>query len=89
LHDAGNLAVTRLAAEPSEGAAEVAVLALLTAEWGVNRAELLWWRPPPPQRRACPTRGGGATGAGADRLRLHLPMMPWYALLGWRCIRGR
>ncbi|GAB3842315.1 hypothetical protein ACFPIJ_42930 [Dactylosporangium cerinum] len=42
LHDAGNLAVTQLAAEPVGASAEVAGAVLLTAKWGVNLAGLLW-----------------------------------------------
>ncbi|GAA1680094.1 hypothetical protein GCM10009830_28910 [Glycomyces endophyticus] len=40
LHDAGNLAVTQLAADPS--AADAAAAVLLTAKWTVNLAGLLW-----------------------------------------------
>lgn len=40
LHDAGNLAVTQLAADPGETAAATGVL--LTAKWTVNLAGLLW-----------------------------------------------
>lgn len=40
LHDAGNLAVTQLAADPSNAASAGAVL--LTAKWTVNLAGLLW-----------------------------------------------
>ncbi|MGS2642679.1 hypothetical protein [Streptosporangium sp. LJ11] len=40
LHDAGNLAVTRLTAVPE--AAAVAAAVLLTAKWMVNLAGLLW-----------------------------------------------
>ncbi|MDG4766678.1 hypothetical protein O7632_21640 [Solwaraspora sp. WMMD406] len=43
LHDAGNLAVTQLAADPTEpAAAAVAEGVLLTAKWMVNLAGLLW-----------------------------------------------
>ena len=42
LHDAGNLAVTQLAAEPVDSVAEVAGAVLLTAKWAVNLAGLLW-----------------------------------------------
>jgi hypothetical protein len=43
LHDAGNLAVTQLAAAPGDPAvAEAARALLLHAKWGVNLAGLLW-----------------------------------------------
>ncbi|MFY1632708.1 hypothetical protein ACN27F_05350 [Solwaraspora sp. WMMB335] len=43
LHDAGNLAVTQLAADPTDpAAAAVAEGVLLTAKWTVNLAGLLW-----------------------------------------------
>ncbi len=43
LHDAGNLAMTQLAADPAAPAAPtVAAAALLTAKWAVNLAGLLW-----------------------------------------------
>ncbi|MFI7701688.1 hypothetical protein [Nonomuraea sp. NPDC049480] len=43
LHDAGNLALTQLAAGPAvPAAATVAMAVLLTAKWGVNLAGLLW-----------------------------------------------
>jgi hypothetical protein len=43
LHDAGNLAVTQLAATPADPAAAAAAKALLLhAKWGVNLAGLLW-----------------------------------------------
>ncbi len=42
LHDAGNLAVTQLAAEPVGSVAEVAGAVMLTAKWAVNLAGLLW-----------------------------------------------
>ncbi|PRY00493.1 hypothetical protein [Allonocardiopsis opalescens] len=43
LHDAGNLALTQLAADPAAPAATaVAGAVLLTAKWGVNLAGLLW-----------------------------------------------
>ncbi|GAA0943906.1 hypothetical protein [Virgisporangium aurantiacum] len=40
LHDAGNLAVTQLAADPAN--APMAAAVLLTAKWTVNLAGLLW-----------------------------------------------
>ncbi|WP_271223017.1 hypothetical protein [Streptosporangium carneum] len=43
LHDAGNLALTQLAADPAApAAATVAWAVLLTAKWAVNLAGLLW-----------------------------------------------
>ncbi|WP_327586281.1 hypothetical protein OHA25_04070 [Nonomuraea sp. NBC_00507] len=43
LHDAGNLALTQLAARPAApAAATVALAVLLTAKWAVNLAGLLW-----------------------------------------------
>ncbi len=42
LHDAGNLAVTQLAAEPVGSVAGVAAAVMLTAKWAVNLAGLLW-----------------------------------------------
>ena len=42
LHDAGNLAVTQLAATPADTVADVAGAVLLTAKWMVNLAGLLW-----------------------------------------------
>ncbi|GAA5082147.1 hypothetical protein GCM10023259_091070 [Thermocatellispora tengchongensis] len=43
LHDAGNLALTQLAADPdAPAAATVAAAVLLTAKWMVNLAGLLW-----------------------------------------------
>lgn len=42
LHDAGNLAVTQLAAEPTGSGSEVAGAVMLTAKWAVNLAGLLW-----------------------------------------------
>jgi hypothetical protein len=43
LHDAGNLAVTQLAADPAAPAVTtVAMAVLLTAKWSVNLAGLLW-----------------------------------------------
>jgi hypothetical protein len=105
--------VTRLAAEPSGGSAEVAALALLTAKWGVNLAGLLWVAATVATTAGLPAprwlRRAGAvaavSGAAAvvlpwttgtagispelERLgyALHLPVMLWYAVLGWRCLR--
>lgn len=78
LHDAGNLAVTQLAAEPGGPGAQVAGAVLLTAKWAVNLAGLLWVaatavtaagaRLPDPLRRA----GGFAALAG-----LAAAVIPW------------
>ncbi|MEU5554466.1 hypothetical protein ABZ738_32325 [Micromonospora sp. NPDC047793] len=42
LHDAGNLAVTQLAAEPGDTVTDVASAVMLTAKWAVNLTGLLW-----------------------------------------------
>lgn len=42
LHDAGNLAVTQLAAEPEGPGAEAVGAVMLTAKWAVDLAGLLW-----------------------------------------------
>ncbi|WP_309109955.1 hypothetical protein [Saccharothrix sp.] len=115
LHDAGNLAVTRLAAEPSAASAEVAAPAMLTAKWGVNLAGLLW------VAATVATTAGllaprwfrlagvvaavsgfaavvlpwttGTAGFPPELERigyaLHLPVMLWYAVLGWWLLRFR
>ncbi|XVV03794.1 hypothetical protein ACQPW3_41935 [Actinosynnema sp. CA-248983] len=115
LHDAGNLAVTRLAAEPSTASAEVAALAMLTAKWGVNLAGLLWvaatvattaWLLAPRWFRLAGVVAAGSGSAAVvlpwttgtagfppelEQLgyALHLPVMLWYAVLGWRFLRDR
>ncbi|MDG4770337.1 hypothetical protein [Solwaraspora sp. WMMD792] len=117
LHDAGNLAVTQLAADPNEPAAvAVAEGVLLTAKWLVNLAGLLWVAAtlaaasgialPTGLRRAgvavavsgaaavvLPwTTGTDGPSAAAEQLGylLHLPVMLWWGVLGWRqCRCGR
>ncbi|CCH34016.1 hypothetical protein ABZ816_09350 [Actinosynnema sp. NPDC047251] len=75
LHDAGNLAVTRLAADPAHGSAEVA---LLTAKWGVNLAGLLWVAATVATTAALPgprwLRWAGAAVAGSG---LAAVVLPW------------
>ncbi|MEO3814887.1 hypothetical protein ABGB17_38320 [Sphaerisporangium sp. B11E5] len=116
LHDAGNLALTQLAARPAApAAATVASAVLLTAKWMVDLAGLLWVAataagamgiPMPPGLRvagviavlsglaavALPwTTGLDGPTAALERLgyALHLPVMIWYGVLGWRFARGR
>ncbi|WFE29082.1 hypothetical protein O7623_07830 [Solwaraspora sp. WMMD791] len=117
LHDAGNLAVTQLAADPSEpAAAAVAHGVLLTAKWLVNVAGLLWVAAtvaatsgvalPTGLRRAgvavavsgaaavvLPWTTGTAGPSVAEEqfgYLLHLPVMLWWGMLGWRqCRCGR
>ncbi|MEV8634698.1 hypothetical protein AB0395_23880 [Streptosporangium sp. NPDC051023] len=116
LHDAGNLALTQLAADPAApAAASVAWAVLLTAKWAVNLAGLLWVAataaaaagiPMPAGLRiagavaaisglaavALPwTTGTGGPTAALEQLGyvLHLPIMLWYGVLGWRYLRGR
>ncbi|KOX28204.1 hypothetical protein ADK67_12330 [Saccharothrix sp. NRRL B-16348] len=113
LHDAGNLAVTQLAAEPA--AVEVARAVLLTAKWTVDLAGLLWVAATAAAVLQVPMAAGlrragvvaalsglasvvlpWTTGtAGPSPVveqvgyALHLPVMAWYAVLGWRELRGR
>ena len=114
LHDAGNLALTQLAADPTDpAAAMVAWAVLLCAKWTVNLAGLLWVaatvttalgaKLPTWLRRAgviaavsglaavlLPwTTGIDGPSAPLEQLGygLHLPVMIWYGLLGWRLIR--
>ncbi|WP_336212219.1 hypothetical protein [Nonomuraea sp. LPB2021202275-12-8] len=116
LHDAGNLALTQLAADPAAPAVvTVAWAVLLTAKWAVNLAGLLWVAataaaavgiPMPAGLRiagavaaisglaavALPwTTGTDGPTAALEQLgyALHLPIMIWYGVLGWRCLRGR
>ncbi|GAB3007526.1 hypothetical protein [Saccharothrix stipae] len=65
LHDAGNLALTGLAARP--GAAEVAVAVLLTAKWMVNLAGLLWVAATAAAVLWVPVWGGVPMSAGMRR----------------------
>lgn len=116
LHDAGNLAVTQLAADPDAPAvAAVAQGVLLTAKWMVNLAGLLWAAAtvaaaygtalPVGLRRAgvaaavsglaaviLPwTTGTAGPSATVEQLgyALHLPVMLWWGVLGWRHLRVR
>ncbi len=115
LHDAGNLAVTQLAADPSDPTAVATAQALLlTAKWGVNLAGLLWvaatvaaaawWHLPKALRLTgwlaalCglgavvvpwTTGTDGPSPALEQRgYALHLAIMLWFAVLGWRHLRG-
>ncbi len=113
LHDAGNLALTQLAAGPDAVSAALAVM--LTAKWMVNLAGLLWVAatvaaatglPMPTRLRvaglvaalsgraavALPwTTGTAGPTAALEQLgyALHLPIMLWYGVLGWRSLRSR
>jgi hypothetical protein len=116
LHDAGNLALTQLAADPAAPAvATVAWAVLLTAKWAVNLAGLLWVAATAAAVVGVPMstrlRIAGAVAAisglaavalpwttGTDRptvaleqlgYALHLPIMIWYGVLGWRYLRDR
>jgi hypothetical protein len=114
LHDAGNLAVTQLAADPADPtAAAVASAVLLTAKWTVNLAGLLWVAAIAAAALCIPMKAGfrraavvaalsgltavvlpwttGTNGPSAmlEQLgyALHLPIMIWYGVLGWRDLR--
>ncbi|MGW0590606.1 hypothetical protein [Streptosporangium sp. NPDC002607] len=116
LHDAGNLALTQLAADPAApAAATVAWAVLLTAKWAVNLAGLLWVAATAAAAVGVPMSTGlriaGAVAAisglaavalpwttGTDGPTvaleqlgyvLHLPIMIWYGVLGWRYLRNR
>ncbi|MFF5108374.1 hypothetical protein [Streptosporangium sp. NPDC000509] len=116
LHDAGNLALTQLAAHPTAPAVTtVAWAVMLTAKWTVNLAGLLWVAatvaaaagvPMPPWLRiagaiaaisglaaaALPwTTGTDGPTVALEQLgyALHLPIMIWYGVLGWRYLRNR
>ncbi|GIH99554.1 hypothetical protein [Planobispora takensis] len=116
LHDAGNLALTRLAADPAApAAAAVALAVLLTAKWAVNLAGLLWVAatvagaagiPMSARFRAAGliaalsglvgvalpwTSGTGGPTVALEQLgyALHLPIMVWYGVLGWRYMGDR
>ncbi|MER5267025.1 hypothetical protein ABTZ99_33515 [Actinosynnema sp. NPDC002837] len=108
LHDAGNLAVTQLAAEPA--AVEVARAVLLVAKWTVNLAGLLWAAATAAAALCLPVTAGlrraglvaALSGLGSVLLpwttglagpsaaleqvgyALHLPVVVWYGVLGWR-----
>ncbi|GAB3158395.1 hypothetical protein [Microbispora hainanensis] len=114
LHDAGNLALTQLAADPTAPAVvTVAWAVLLTAKWAVNVAGLLWVAATAASAAGIPmsvglratgmtaalvglaavvlpwtTGTGGPTGA-LEQLgyALHMPVMIWYGVLGWRYLR--
>ncbi|WP_346261314.1 hypothetical protein [Plantactinospora sp. ZYX-F-223] len=113
LHDAGNLALTQLAADPTDPTATaVAWAVLLTAKWTVNLAGLLWAAAtlatalgtplPTGLRRAGVVAAMSGLAAvllpwttGTDGLpatleqlgyALHLPVMVWYGVLGWRLV---
>ncbi|MFF3442213.1 hypothetical protein [Streptosporangium sp. NPDC002721] len=113
LHDAGNLALTRLTAVPEVAAAATATI--LTAKWTVNLAGLLWVAATAATAAAVPMptalRRAGAivvlpglaavalpwtTGVRGPSVEmeqlgyaLHLPVMLWFGVLGWRYLRGR
>jgi hypothetical protein len=110
LHDAGNLAVTQLTAEP-----EAARAVLLTAKWTVNLAGLLWVAATVAAAVFVPmsvvlrrfglfaglfglvsvalpwTTGTAGPSLALEQVgyALHLPIMAWYGVLGWRYLRGR
>ncbi|MEW1837870.1 hypothetical protein AB0392_07940 [Nonomuraea angiospora] len=115
LHDAGNLALTQLAARPAApAAATVALAVLFTAKWAVNLAGLLWVAATAAGAAGLPMPAGlrvtgmiaalsglaavvlpwttgtaGPTGT-LEQLgyALHLPVMIWYGVLGWRYLRS-
>lgn len=78
LHDAGNLAVTQLAATPADPAVAAAARALLLqAKWGVNLAGLLWVAA---TAAAAPSSGKfGRVGLGAALCGLAAVVLPWTA----------
>lgn len=115
LHDAGNLAVTQLAATPADAAVfPVAEGLLLQAKWAVNLAGLLWvaataaagmWSARSKALRrfgfvaalsglaavVLPwTTGTGGPTPALEQLgyALHLPVMAWWAVFAWRCLRA-
>jgi hypothetical protein len=71
LHDAGNLAVTQLAADPAN--APVAAAVLLTAKWTVNLAGLLWVAATATMSRTVMSR----TGAVVVVSGLAAVILPW------------
>ncbi|MED7928149.1 hypothetical protein SMD20_28090 [Nonomuraea sp. LP-02] len=116
LHDAGNLALTQLAARPIAPAVATAAWAvLLTAKWTVNLAGLLWVAATAAAAAGVPlpaglrvagavaalsgaaavvlpwTTGTAGPTAALEQLgyALHLPVMIWYGVLGWRYLRHR
>jgi hypothetical protein len=79
LHDAGNLAVTQLAADPADPTTvAVAGAVLLTAKWTVNLAGLLWVAATAAAVRRLPMaaglRRGGAVAAASG---LAAVVLPW------------
>jgi hypothetical protein len=111
LHDAGNLALTQLAAAPADPATTAAAtVAMLVAKWTVNLAGLLWvaatataatqLRVPAGLRRTgllaatsglaavvLPwTTGTAGPSVAVEQLGylLHLPVMIWFCVLGFR-----
>jgi hypothetical protein len=76
LHDAGNLAVTQLAADP--GAASAAEAVLLTAKWAVNLAGLFWVSATATAALWIPLPGGlRRAGALAALSGLAAVVLPW------------
>ncbi|WP_327108418.1 hypothetical protein [Nonomuraea glycinis] len=112
LHDAGNLALTQLAATTTAASAALAVM--LTAKWMVNLAGLLWVAATVAAATGSPmstrlrvaglvaalsglaavvlpwTTGTAGPTAALEQLGyvLHLPIMLWYGVLGWRSLRS-
>ncbi|WP_433270943.1 hypothetical protein ACQPZF_11170 [Actinosynnema sp. CS-041913] len=114
LHDAGNLALTQLAADAGDATTvTVATAVLLTAKWAVNLTGLLWVAATATAVRYLPLTAGlrrigavaalsglaavvlpwttGINGPSATQEQLgyalHLPIMIWYGVLGWRELR--
>ncbi len=79
LHDAGNLALTQLAAAPAApSAATVASAVLLTAKWTVNLAGLLWVAATAATAAGVPMPAGlRITGAVAALSGLAAVALPW------------
>jgi hypothetical protein len=111
LHDAGNLALTQLAADAGDPTVvAVAGAVLLTAKWAVNLAGLLWVAALATAVLHLPMTAGlrragviaalsgliavvlpwttGIDGPSVAQEQLgyalHLPVMVWYGVLGWR-----
>ncbi|MFY1669681.1 hypothetical protein ACN27G_06945 [Plantactinospora sp. WMMB334] len=84
LHDAGNLAVTQLAADPADpAAATVARGVLLTAKWTVNLAGLLWVAATAVTALAAPLPAGlRRAGVVAALSGLAAVALPWTTGLG-------
>jgi hypothetical protein len=79
LHDAGNLALTQLAADPTDPAATtVAWAVLLTAKWTVNLAGLLWTAATVTTALGTPLPTGlRRTGVVAAMSGLAAVLLPW------------